>query len=112
MKDRKRYIHAYVRTLVRKRDKNQCVYCGYKYNKRKAWLRRLFRRQWRKLEWGHVYPFSKGGSNCSQNVQLECFNHNRQKGSETVYLSWFKRWVRKEAQGCWYSTCTHDGIRK
>ncbi len=94
-----RYIKSDVRKQARKRDKNKCVYCGH----RRLW--KIF--FWRKnLEYGHVIPFSQGGNNCIQNIQMECFNCNRTKRATRKNLSWFKRWTRKEAQGC-RGKCRH-----
>lgn len=94
-----RYISITVKEYVKHRDKNKCVYCG---KRKRKW------QFWRKpLEYGHVLPYSKGGQNCSENIQIECFKCNRKKGAEFVQLSWFKRWIRKEAKGCANKTCKH-----
>ncbi|MFA6104440.1 MAG: HNH endonuclease [Victivallaceae bacterium] len=53
-----------VKTLVWQRDGGCCVIC-----KRKE-----------KLEFDHIIPFSKGGSNTARNLQLLCETCNRSKG--------------------------------
>ena len=52
-----------VKMLVWKRDEGKCVECGSK----------------RKLEFDHVIPYSKGGSNTARNIQLLCEKCNRSK---------------------------------
>ncbi len=96
-----RYITAEVRRHARKRDGNKCVYCGDR-GKRRRW------QFWKKpLEYGHVVPYSSGGMNCAENIQMECFSCNRSKGAQTISLHWIKRWLRKEAQGCTVKRCKH-----
>ncbi|ALJ01346.1 hypothetical protein DC20_09440 [Rufibacter tibetensis] len=55
-----------VQDLVWNRDKGQCVNCGSK----------------EKLEFDHIIPFSKGGSNTYRNLQLLCEKCNRQKSNK------------------------------
>ncbi|MFX1399465.1 MAG: HNH endonuclease [Promethearchaeota archaeon] len=62
---RSRYIPPHVKKKVWKRDRGQCVKCGKKEN----------------LEFDHIIPFSKGGSNTVNNIQLLCENCNRMKYS-------------------------------
>jgi len=58
-----RYIPATVKREVWRRDKGECVECGSK----------------ERLEYDHIIPFSKGGSNTARNMQLLCENCNRKK---------------------------------
>ncbi len=60
-----RHIPQAVRTEVWRRDMGRCVQCG---------------RQER-LEFDHIIPFSKGGSNTARNIQLLCENCNRKKSN-------------------------------
>jgi len=52
-----------VRIFVWRRDQGRCVICGSQ----------------EKLEYDHIIPFSKGGSNTERNIQLLCERCNRQK---------------------------------
>jgi hypothetical protein len=52
-----------VRIFVWQRDEGRCVECGSK----------------EKLEYDHIIPVSKGGSNTARNVQLLCEGCNRKK---------------------------------
>jgi len=58
---RKRYIPKNVQREVWQRDMGKCVECGSE----------------ERLEYGHIIPFSKGGSNTVRNIQLLCENCNR-----------------------------------
>lgn len=60
-----RYIPSKVKMCVWRRDNGQCVECGSK----------------EKLEYDHIIPVSKGGSNTERNVQLLCEKCNRQKSA-------------------------------
>jgi Holliday junction DNA helicase RuvB len=53
-----------VRKFVWQRDGGRCVKCGSK----------------EKLEYDHIIPVSKGGSNTARNIQLLCEKCNRSKG--------------------------------
>lgn len=90
---KRRKIPQAVKNHVRKRDKGRCVYCRQKEKLLGIW-------HLRPMEYGHVIPHSKRGDTCINNIQLECFNCNRSKSAKIVKLSWWKRWTRKEAQGC------------
>lgn len=58
-----RYIPASVKIAVWRRDGGKCVECGSK----------------EKLEYDHIIPLSKGGSNTERNIQLLCEKCNRKK---------------------------------
>jgi hypothetical protein len=60
-----RYIPPEVKLNVWRRDQGKCVECGSK----------------EKLEYDHMIPISKGGSNRERNVQLLCQNCNRKKAA-------------------------------
>jgi len=55
-----------VKAFVWKRDGGTCVKCWSKEN----------------LEYDHIIPVSKGGSNTARNIQLLCEQCNRSKGGE------------------------------
>jgi Holliday junction DNA helicase RuvB len=54
-----------VKLLVWQRDGGRCVKCGSQ----------------EKLEYDHIIPLAKGGSNTTRNIQLLCENCNRSKGA-------------------------------
>lgn len=60
-----RYICSKVKREVWRRDCGRCINCGSRKN----------------LEYDHIIPFSKGGSNTVRNVQLLCEKCNRKKNS-------------------------------
>ncbi len=64
-KSEARIIPEDVRFEVWRRDGGKCVKCGSQ----------------RGLEFDHIIPFSKGGSNTARNIQLLCETCNRSKGS-------------------------------
>jgi hypothetical protein len=64
--DESRYIPSKVKVAVWRRDQGKCVDCGSK----------------EKLEYDHILPYSKGGSNTERNIQLMCEKCNRQKGAK------------------------------
>jgi hypothetical protein len=66
LSERSRRIPQSVMDKVWNRDKGSCVTCGSKKN----------------LEFDHIIPFSKGGSNTYRNIQLLCENCNRQKSDK------------------------------
>ena len=59
------YIPSEVKLNVWRRDQGKCVECGSK----------------EKLEYDHIIPISKGGSNTDRNVQLLCQACNRKKAA-------------------------------
>lgn len=61
-----RYIPPAVKLAVWRRDQGKCVQCGSKD----------------KLEYDHIIPTSKGGSNTERNVQLLCEKCNREKSAK------------------------------
>ncbi|WP_448607627.1 DNA translocase FtsK [Paenimyroides ceti] len=61
-----RKISQKVKDLVWNRDQGKCVECGSN----------------EKLEFDHIIPFSKGGSNTYRNIQLLCEKCNREKSNK------------------------------
>lgn len=57
-----------VRVEVWRRDGGQCARCGSR----------------EKLEYDHIVPISKGGSNTARNIELLCEKHNRSKSNNIV----------------------------
>lgn len=57
-----------VKIYVWQRDNGRCAICGSQEN----------------LEYDHIIPVSKGGSNTERNIQLLCEKHNRSKGANLV----------------------------
>jgi len=55
-----------VRFAVWRRDQSKCVKCGSKEN----------------LEFDHIIPVSKGGSNTERNIQILCEKCNREKSDK------------------------------
>jgi hypothetical protein len=60
-----RAIAERVRHEVWRRDRGRCVDCGSRA----------------RLEFDHIIPYSKGGSNTTRNIELRCQQCNRGKGS-------------------------------
>jgi 5-methylcytosine-specific restriction endonuclease McrA len=63
---RSRRIQQRVKEEVWRRDEGKCVKCGSR----------------ERLEYDHIIPFSKGGSNTARNIELLCEKCNRRKGSK------------------------------
>jgi len=63
---RRESIPEEVRMFVWRRDQGRCVKCGSKEN----------------LEFDHIIPVSKGGSNTARNIQILCQKCNREKGNK------------------------------
>lgn len=63
-----RHVPRYVKQYVWNRDGGRCVECGTKEN----------------LEYDHIIPISKGGSNFEGNVRLLCKNCNRKKHAKIM----------------------------
>ena len=61
-----RTISQEVKDRVWNRDHGQCAVCGSR----------------EKLEFDHITPFSKGGSNTYRNIQLLCESCNRKKSDK------------------------------
>jgi len=57
-----------VRIEVWRRDGGKCARCGSR----------------EKLEYDHIVPISKGGSNTARNIELLCERHNRSKSNNVV----------------------------
>ena len=63
---RSRTIPKHVQREVWRRDMGRCIECGSQ----------------ERLEYDHIIPFSKGGSNTARNIQLLCERCNRKKNSK------------------------------
>ncbi|OQY98178.1 MAG: hypothetical protein B6D41_02670 [Chloroflexi bacterium UTCFX4] len=59
-------IPSHVRNEVWRRDEGRCVRCGSREN----------------LEFDHIIPVSKGGSNTARNIELLCEPCNRKKSNK------------------------------
>ncbi len=57
-----------VRVEVWRRDDGKCARCGSREN----------------LEYDHIVPLSRGGSNTARNIELLCEQCNRSKGANVV----------------------------
>lgn len=68
IQNKRQPIPSHIKEAVWKRDKQSCVICGSKNN----------------LEFDHNIPFSKGGSNSINNIQLLCQNCNRKKSNKIM----------------------------
>jgi hypothetical protein len=66
IKNNREQISEEVRIYVWRRDEGKCVRCGNK----------------EKLEFDHIIPVNKGGSNTERNIQLLCENCNRTKSDK------------------------------
>jgi 5-methylcytosine-specific restriction endonuclease McrA len=96
---KERFIPKWLRDKVWKRDGGKCVYCGDKPRKKWMWRKEV------KIEFGHFIPFSKGGHNCIDNLQLECFSCNRSKGANLRHISLIKQvFTDVGCKGC-YGNC-------
>lgn len=65
IKNKREVITEEVRHEVWRRDQGKCVICGSNRN----------------LEYDHILPFSKGGSNTARNIQILCETCNRRKSN-------------------------------
>ena len=65
VRDGSRRIPETVKNAVWNRDNGCCVYCGSNIN----------------IEYDHIIPFSKGGSNTYKNIQILCQSCNRVKSN-------------------------------
>ena len=63
-----RHIPQSVKIAVSARDGARCRYCHTPYN----------------LQYDHIIPYSKGGSNEMSNIQLLCGNCNRRKSDRML----------------------------
>ena len=62
----KRHVPAQVKIAVWRRDRGKCAQCDSREN----------------LEYDHIIPVSKGGSNTERNIQLLCEKCNREKSAK------------------------------
>ncbi len=62
---RRERIPEHIRIAVWRRDGGKCARCGSR----------------EKLEYDHIVPVSKGGSNTERNIELLCERCNREKGN-------------------------------
>lgn len=67
-KIKRQHIPSEVRIYVWRRDKGECVKCSSR----------------NKLEYEHIIPVIKGGSNTERNIELLCESCNRSKGSKIL----------------------------
>jgi 5-methylcytosine-specific restriction endonuclease McrA len=65
---RREPIPRSVKMYVWQRDGGRCVECG----------------SGERLEYDHIIPLSKGGSNTARNIQLLCERCNRRKGARII----------------------------
>ena len=65
---RRRKPPTHVKREVWERDRGQCVHCGSRED----------------IHFDHDIPFSKGGSNEVENIQLLCAKCNLKKGSKII----------------------------
>ena len=63
---KRKSISQNIKDKVWRRDGGKCVECGSK----------------EKIEFDHIIPFSKGGSNTYRNLQILCENCNRSKSDK------------------------------
>lgn len=63
-----RYIPSEVRVIVWKRDEGKCKNCGAEEN----------------LEFDHIVPVTKGGSNSENNIELLCKSCNLKKTNKII----------------------------
>ena len=61
-----RYLSPKVRHKVWHRDHGRCVECGSQNN----------------LQFDYIIPFSKGGSNAAENIQILCESCNKKKSNK------------------------------
>jgi len=61
--DERQPVSDEVKMFVWQRDGGKCIKCGSKEN----------------LEYDHIIPFSRGGSNTARNIQIMCEKCNREK---------------------------------
>ena len=67
-KNKREIVPEDVRLYVWNRDGGRCVKCGSQ----------------KKIEYDHIIPVSKGGSNTARNIQILCEECNRSKGDSLV----------------------------
>jgi len=93
---RSRYIPKHIRDIVWEKDKGKCADCGSDID----------------IEFDHIIPFSKGGSNTVNNIQILCKKCNRTKYNNIGFKEIFCPECKKtnvETSGEKISVCSYCG---
>jgi 5-methylcytosine-specific restriction endonuclease McrA len=65
-----------VKKAVWERDEGRCQWCGAEDTPENP------------IHYDHIYPWSLGGENTVENLELLCRKHNLEKG-DRVYVRWY-----------------------